>query len=63
VCDSSIESGYFNPILPTAGVTMGVLGLAKLRWDKWAKWFLPLMILWVVFALLSLIPPVLTHWK
>ena len=42
---------------------MGVLGLAKLRWDKWAKWFLPLMLLWVFFALLSLIPPVLTHWK
>lgn len=54
---------YINPILPTSGVTMGVLGLAKLRWDKWAKWFLPLMLLWVVFALLALIPPVLTHWK
>jgi len=54
---------YINPILPTSGVTMGVLGLAKLRWDKWAKWFLPLMLLWVFFALLSLIPPVLTHWK
>jgi len=54
---------YINPILPTSGVTMGVLGLAKLRWDKWAKWFLPLMILWVVFSLLALIPPVLTRWK
>jgi len=54
---------YINPILPTSGVTMGVLGLAKLRWDKWAKWFLPLMIVWVVFSLLALIPPVLTHWK
>jgi uncharacterized ion transporter superfamily protein YfcC len=28
---------YINPILPTSGVTMGVLGLAKLRWDKWAR--------------------------
>ncbi|MBM3293480.1 MAG: putative basic amino acid antiporter YfcC [Candidatus Aminicenantes bacterium] len=54
---------YINPILPTSGVTMGVLGLAKLRWDKWAKWFLPLMILWIVFSLLALIPPVLTRWK
>ncbi|MBM3311497.1 MAG: hypothetical protein FJY80_08320 [Candidatus Aminicenantes bacterium] len=54
---------YINPILPTSGVTMGVLGLAKLRWDKWAKRFLPLMLLWVVFALLALIPPVLTRWK
>jgi uncharacterized ion transporter superfamily protein YfcC len=53
---------YINPILPTSGVTMGVLGLARLRWEKWAKWFLPLMLLWVVFGLLSLIPAVLMHW-
>ncbi|MCX6561363.1 MAG: hypothetical protein NTZ26_12720 [Candidatus Aminicenantes bacterium] len=53
---------YINPILPTSGVTMGVLGLARLRWDKWAKWFLPLLILWFIFALLTLIPAVLLHW-
>jgi uncharacterized ion transporter superfamily protein YfcC len=53
---------YINPILPTSGVTMGVLGLAKMRWEKWAKWFLPLMAAWVVFALLALIPAVLTKW-
>ena len=53
---------YINPILPTSGVTMGVLGLAGLRWEKWAKWFLPLLILWVLFAALALIPPVLMNW-
>jgi uncharacterized ion transporter superfamily protein YfcC len=53
---------YINPVLPTSGVTMGVLGLARLRWEKWAKWLIPLLIIWVIFALLSLIPPVLTHW-
>jgi uncharacterized ion transporter superfamily protein YfcC len=53
---------FINPILPTSGVTMGVLGLAKLRWEKWAKWFLPLLIAWFVFALLSLIPAVLLKW-
>jgi uncharacterized ion transporter superfamily protein YfcC len=53
---------YINPILPTSGVTMGVLGLARLRWEKWAKWFLPLLIIWVLFGFLTLIPPVLTHW-
>lgn len=36
---------YINPILPTSGVTMGVLGLARLRWEKWAKWFLPLAVI------------------
>jgi uncharacterized ion transporter superfamily protein YfcC len=53
---------YINPILPTSGVTMGVLGLARLRWDKWAKWLIPLVVIWVLFGLLSLIPPVLTRW-
>lgn len=53
---------YINPVLPTSGVTMGVLGLARLRWEKWARWILPLLVLWVLFALLSLILPVLIHW-
>ena len=52
---------YINPILPTSGVTMGVLGLAQLRWEKWAKWFLPLAVLWVIFGLITLIPAVLIH--
>ncbi len=53
---------YINPVLPTSGVTMGVLGLAGLRWDKWARWLVPLLILWVLFAALVLIPPVLMKW-
>jgi uncharacterized ion transporter superfamily protein YfcC len=53
---------YINPVLPTSGVTMGVLGLAGLKWEKWAKWMVPLLVLWVLFAALTLIPPVLTRW-
>jgi len=53
---------YINPVLPTSGVTMGVLGLAKLSWEKWAKWLIPLLVIWVIFAFLSLIPPVLIRW-
>jgi len=53
---------YINPVLPTSGVTMGVLGLAGLRWEKWARWMVPLLVLWVLFAALSLIPPVLMKW-
>ena len=51
-----------NPILPTSAVTMGVLGVAKLPWEKWAKWFVPLMIVLILFSLIALIPPVLSHW-
>jgi uncharacterized ion transporter superfamily protein YfcC len=53
---------YINPVLPTSGVTMGVLALAGLRWEKWARWLVPLLILWVLFAALALIPPVLMKW-
>jgi uncharacterized ion transporter superfamily protein YfcC len=51
-----------NPILPTSAVTMGVLGMAKIPWEKWARWFLPLMVSLLVVAFLLLVPPVLTHW-
>lgn len=51
-----------NPILPTSAVTMGVLGMAKIPWEKWARWFLPLMVTLLFVAFLLLIPPVLTHW-
>ena len=51
-----------NPILPTSAVTMGVLGMAKIPWEKWARWFLPLMLVLMVLSFLLLVPPVLTHW-
>ena len=35
---------FINPILPTSAVTMGVLGAAKIPWERWARWFLPLML-------------------
>ena len=53
---------YINPVLPTSGVTMGILGLAGLKWEKWAKWMVPLPVLWALFAALTLIPPVLMKW-
>jgi uncharacterized ion transporter superfamily protein YfcC len=53
---------YINPVLPTSGVTIGVLGLARLNWEKWAKWLIPLLLLWIVLGFLSLIPPALMHW-
>ncbi len=53
---------FVNPILPTSAVTMGVLGMAKIPWDKWARWFLPLMLVLVALSLLLLIPPVLLRW-
>jgi uncharacterized ion transporter superfamily protein YfcC len=53
---------FVNPILPTSAVTMGVLGAAKIPWEKWAGWFLPLLGIVMVLAFLLLIPPYLFHW-
>ena len=53
---------FVNPILPTSAVTMGVLGMAKVPWEKWARWFLPLMLTLLGLSLLLLVPPVLLSW-
>ncbi len=55
--------GWINPILPTSGFTMGVLGLANIPWDKWFRWMLPIQIYFFIVALLLLIPPVIFHWQ
>jgi uncharacterized ion transporter superfamily protein YfcC len=55
--------GWINPVLPTSGVTMGVLGLAGIPWDKWFRWMLPAQLFFFALALLLLVPPVLLHWQ
>lgn len=54
--------GFTTLITPTSGVTMGVLGIAKIPWERWAWWILPLQLLFALAALLLLIPPVLMNW-
>jgi len=49
-------------IIPTSGVTMGVLGVAKIPFEKWFVWMLPLQIIFYILGLILLIPPVLMHW-
>ena len=54
--------GFSNMIIPTSAVTMGVLSLAEIPWEKWARWILPLEIIFVVTGMLLLIPPFLFGW-
>jgi uncharacterized ion transporter superfamily protein YfcC len=54
--------GFSNMIIPTSGVTMGALAIAKIPWEKWARWILPLEVLLIVVGLLLLIPPYLFNW-
>jgi uncharacterized ion transporter superfamily protein YfcC len=54
--------GFSNLIIPTSGVTMGVLGLARIPYQKWFAWMLPLQIIFFIIGFLLLIPPVLLNW-
>ncbi len=54
--------GWINPILPTSGVTMGVLGLAGIPYNKWFKWLLYIQIYFFILALILLIPSVLINF-
>lgn len=51
-----------TPMIPTSGVTVGVLALARIPWITWARWMIPLQLIYLALALLVLIPPSLTGW-
>lgn len=47
-----LGDGLSNLIIPTAGVTMAVLGMARIPWEVWAKWMIwRLAILYLVAML------------
>jgi len=51
--------GFTNMITPTSGVLIGVLGVAKIPYEKWVRWITPFMIILVLLGFLLLIPTVL----
>jgi uncharacterized ion transporter superfamily protein YfcC len=53
---------FTTPMIPTSGITVGVLALARIPWLTWARWMVPLQFCYLVLALLLLIPPVLMGW-
>jgi uncharacterized ion transporter superfamily protein YfcC len=52
-----------TPMIPTSGITVGVLALARVPWITWAKWMIPLQLIYAVMALALLVPPVLMNWQ
>jgi uncharacterized ion transporter superfamily protein YfcC len=54
-----LGDGLFTNIFPTSGVTMGVLAIAKIPYDKWVRFMLPLSVIFLILGCLLLIPPVL----
>ncbi len=50
--------GFTNMITPTSAVLMGVLGVAKIPFQKWVKWVWPMILAFFILGLLLLIPTV-----
>lgn len=50
--------GFTNMITPTSGVLIGVIGVAKIPYDKWVRWVWPLIAILVIVGFLLLIPTV-----
>jgi uncharacterized ion transporter superfamily protein YfcC len=42
-------------IVPTSGVTMGVLAIANIPYQVWLKWFVKLMLIFIVTAMVLLV--------
>ena len=52
-----------TPMIPTSGITVGVLALARVPWLTWARWMIPLQLIYLVLALVLLVPPCLMQWS
>ena len=46
--------GLFNLIIPTSGVTMGILSIARIPFGRWLRWVGGLMVLLVLAAMVFL---------
>jgi uncharacterized ion transporter superfamily protein YfcC len=51
-----------TPIIPTSGITVGVLALSGVPFAQWVRWMLPLQGLYLAMALALLAFPALTGW-
>lgn len=56
-----LGDGFTNMITPTSGVLIGVLGIARIPYEKWFKWVVPFMIMLAVLGFLLLLPTVLMN--
>ena len=54
--------GFTNMIIPTSGVTVGTLSMAKIPYQKWFKWNAPMQVVFIIMAHLLLIWPVMSGW-
>jgi uncharacterized ion transporter superfamily protein YfcC len=50
--------GFTNMITPTSPVLIGVLGIARIPYEKWVKWIIPFMVILIITGWLLLLPTV-----
>ena len=58
-----LGDGFTNMIIPTSGVTVGTLAMAKIPYEKWFRWNLPMQGMFILMSLAFLVWPVLAHWQ
>lgn len=46
--------GFSNCIIPTSGVLMAALGVARVPFEKWLKFMLPLFLIWVLIGCIAI---------
>ncbi|AIY41717.1 Arginine/ornithine antiporter ArcD [Collimonas arenae] len=57
-----LGEGIMNCFNPTSGVLMAVLATARIPFGQWVRFVMPLIFLWGVICILTLIAGVLIHW-
>jgi uncharacterized ion transporter superfamily protein YfcC len=58
-----LGAGFTSMIIPTSGVTVGTLALAKIPYERWVRWHWPMQLGFFLFSLLALVWPALAHWN
>ncbi len=53
---------FTTPVIPTSGITVGVLALARIPWLTWAKWMIPLQLMYLILALVMLAIACTLQW-
>lgn len=56
-----LGDGFTNMITPTSGVLIGVLGIARIPFNKWVKWVFPFVLMLTLIGFLLLLPTVLMN--
>lgn len=58
-----LGAGFTSMIIPTSGVTVGTLALAKIPYERWVKWHWPMQLAFFLMSMLALVWPALTAWS